>query len=310
VVGDIDEMQLPDNINMSLGQQIQEDLALLGLEGLPTWMQGDPAAMLLAVQSSNEGWSAGRFATELSQTAGFKSRFTGFDDFMALHGDSTVLGNIDAYLNEEARLRQALFNARGPNTNVDYSYLGALLGQGWTADEAQNVLRAEQQFNDNPEALADLNAILAARGLGEATAGDFLNVLLGNEDAVPGEIFDALNDALFLDALAQQDIDIDNLLSESFGTDVAEFVAGPGAFDEMAQNIARALGDNSVDIALRRYGLTAKDLITGLAENQGEMLVKLSKLSRERQAAGEGFSSSTANIDERGRLRLAGLGNV
>lgn len=312
VVGDIDEMQLPDNINMSLGQQIREDLALLGLEGLPTWMLNDPTAMLGAVQAANEEWSPDRLAQWMHDNSqGFKNRFPGFDAYMALHGDSTVLGNLSAYLDEEEALRAIIHHFRGTTgPELSAAYLGQLIGQGWTATEAGNVLSAELQFNDNPEALDDLNAILVGRGLAPVRAEDFLNLLVGNVDALPGEVFDAINDALFLDALTQQGLEVDELLGETFGTTVAEAVAGPGSFDELARDIAVAINDARIDLAVGKFNLTAKDLIVGLAEGQGEILGRLAQLSRERKVAGEGLGGPQSGIDERGRLRIAGLQNI
>lgn len=296
----------------SMQAQIDRGIRQAGFEDLPGWMRRNREIMTLLVQGTAEGWSAGRIMTQISSTEGFGARFPGFNAVKRRLGggqNTTIGAAVELYLQEEASLRNLLRRYRGADTNASVEYIGQIISSGWSASEASEVLRAEAYLADTPQAMRQLNAILRANGLKPIRDEEFLDVMRGN---APTQVYEALNDALRLQALREQGLRVDPTLVASFGQEIAEGVASAAEIQQFSLSARQAAQDlmaNWREVDVARYGISREDVISA-AFGEGfaaETEAKLLKFSRERQGAAEGYGGSSAYQSDEGRLVITGL---
>lgn len=312
LAGPIDEIA---NSTESLQSQRERDMRALGVEGLPAWVLEDQQALNTWALSVREGWSSAKLYNQLSSTTAFRERFTGLDAFMQREGLSNFQTGVSRYLQEEQGFRSALLGSRGPNTNVGNDYIGGLIGGGWSVDQAQELLDAERDLRDNPEALANINEILQFQGRDPLSADDFLDVIVDGRRAAtdpdyrPGDLFEAINEGLAVNALFQQGLDISPQLAMDL-TDEAGGIVEPGAFSEMAQAAALNIMRNSREIDLQRMGLGEDDVIQAAFGRGASAEVQdiLERFGRERTVAARGYTGASSFFDQFGRLRVQGIG--
>jgi len=295
----------------SIQAQINRGIRQAGFEDIPQWMRRDPQIMTLLVQGTAEEWSSGRIMNQMAQTAGFQERFPAFSAIRQRLGGgaATVSDTVRLYLQEEASLRFSLRHYRGRGTDTSPEYLGRIIGSGWSAAEADEVLRAESLLMRNPDALDNLNAILRASGMKRLRGEDMIDLMRGK---APTQVYEALNDALRLQAMQKAGLQVDAALAASFGEGVAEQVASAAQrqqFSVMARNAANELISSWQEVEVGKYGITRDEVIRAAFGEafDPQIEAKLLKVARERQAAAEGTGAYSAYQDNEGRLVLAGL---
>lgn len=311
-IGFIDEIIGQDE---SIGSLLERELRLLGFEDIPAWIRGDTEAMSILMVAAREGWSPGRTSNELSETDAFNTRFPSFAALQEqLGGNVGVLDTIDTYVNLETSYRAMLRRFRGPTTDTSNEYLAQLIEIGWDPNEVQPVLQAERTLRDNPNALDELNQLMAFNGLDAVDEIGFIDIMEGN---APFDVFEVLNDAFRAEALARQGIDIDTAFASSLGSGTSTDVVSPEAFAPIAQQIASTVARNFPALQNQLFGLERDDIVAAMfnetsptGRSSSEISEILLRLQREAQASAGGLGSGTGFIDQNDRLRIQGLGGL
>lgn len=314
-VGPVDEIM---GSTESLQAQYERDMRAAGLEAPPQWMLNDPTAMATFVTATNEGWSAERTWGALAKLDSFKERFGGIETIQNQLGTGSVHEAVGEYLSRESEVRAALLRYRGPNTNVDTEYVSSLIGAGWQGSEVADLLELEREVKENQAALENINEILVYRGLDPLTPDDFADYLrdearTSDPDFTPGEVFEAVNDALRLTALEQAGIEgISAEVAASLGTGISYSIDSPDMFNDEAQYVAGVVAANAHALDLGSYGLDQDKVLQHFLGQSDDPDVgrKLEKLGRERNIAAQGYASTSAYIDAEGRLRAQGLSDA
>lgn len=309
VVGPIDERLGATESEASL---MEREFRAMGYEQIPSWW--DEEVMTIQIIGAAEGWSASRIAQSISETEAFQERFPALDTFMTGRGINDIVAATSAYVAEENALSAALRRFRGPNTDVSTEYLGTLIGTGWTANEAIPLIEAEKLLRDNPEGLGELNAILAYRGMDLIEADGFIDVMTGSGSA---DVYEAINDTLRAQALAEAGVDIDTAFAESLGTGTSTTISDPSAFTQAAQSTAAAIARNFQALDLQQFGLERDDIVAAMfgepsptGKDAGQINEILGRIEREANASAGGFAGSSSFLDQRGRLRIQGFSNT
>jgi len=305
----------------SIGSQIDREVAALGLEDLPAWMKSNKDVLGLVATATAQEWSSGRLWEELSVTSGFQARYGTVLAYYQSGGLSIgqAVAQIEA---DEAAMRTAirpyLSGPGNPLTegiaNEETQFIQELLLGGWTPGAAAQVLEQADVLRSDPTSLAQANAILAASGLGTLNEFEFVNALAGY--GVP-DVVEALNTAAAGTALVNaglDDVDLD-LLMEIVNT------SGQLLTVESFASLAQELAFNTIrfahEIDEEKLGFNRDDLIAAAfgqvnpnGKSPGEVINALGRFQRDRQAAGTGFAQTTGFQDDKGRLRIAGLGSL
>ena len=297
----------------SLQSDVERRVREMGLEDIPKWMRAEDT-MFALISAARDGSSAGATVRALAETRGFRQRFSGFREFRQGQGGGTILEIAERYIVEEATIRESLKRYRPSGTDSSNRYIGSLISTGWVAGEIDQVLRGERIMRNNPEALVELNEILAFSGIDPVDEHGFLDLMLDPEglEQSTGVVFDAINAALRAAALQEEGIDIDPELAMELGEAGALAVASAtqqGVYSTAAQQAAFVLIQNQRELATNRYGITQEDVIAAAFGEgfSGEIEAKLQKFGRERQAAAKGYGGGAGYVDDRGRLVIPGL---
>jgi hypothetical protein len=332
-LGSVDEIL---NQTEPLGVQLERQLQTFSKEGVPSWMRDDPKAMFIAMQAANEGWSQSRTLKALASTEGFKTRFTAWSTALEQGGGDEAAA-MAWYTQTESQIKQLVIRFRGPDADTSAASLGQIMTYGWTPDSIAPILEAEADLRLNPSALDDLNRMLVAAGrksigrsgmIAMIAAGklpkkeaqtfladlDLTKLLAGNDVA---STFDLINDALLADSLSEAGLtgfDLDfvrNLRDETGG------IVDEASLSSFAQTAAANVLRFSRDIDFSRYGLSEEDVVataagrpspTGRTAAQNADI--MSKILREREAAGRGLGSPNTFFNREGRLVIQGLGGL
>lgn len=298
----------------SLGSQIEREVRALGLEDLPEWLAGSPEALLLVAEATAQEWSSGRLWQELSGTTAFTTRFGGAID-QYLTGNVTISDAVSQLVADEDALRVAIRPFLPPGEDIaDTDFLQELLVGGWTPGSAAQVLEQADILRSDPTSLAQANAILGLSGLGSLDEVEFLNALAGF--GAP-DVVEALNTAAAGTALVNaglDDVDLDLLMEI---VDTSGQLLTVESFASLAQELAFNTIRFAHEIDENKLGFNRDDLIAAAfgqvnpnGKTPGEVINALGRFQRDRQAAGTGFDQSTGFQDEKGRLRIAGLGSL
>ena len=169
----------------------------------------------------------------------------------------------------------------------------------------------------------NINQILTFQGLDPLGADDFIS-FLQDQDAMtidpshaPGQVFEAVNDALRFQALIDQGITISNEFATSLGEGTSETIVNAGTYSEQARIAAIESARNADELTLHKYDLTRDDIIAATfgevspsGRSTSEVNELLMKMGRERSKAATGFQSAASYTDALGRLRVQGLSNL
>ena len=288
----------------SIQSRFERGIRELGLGDLPQWMREDTEIMTILMLGTEEELDAGTIANQLSQTGGFAAEYPGWEALQGFMGGATILDTIDEYSRRRTELTSLIRRYRGPDTDVSNQYLGTLIGTGWEAREAAQILEGERQLSSG-EALANLNDILTFNQMETVDEGGFLELMRGN--AAP-EVFEAINDALRRKALSEEGIDVDVDFAVSLGAGSSTAVADLASFGGSARQAALDILNNGRELEAGKFGITREEIV---AASFGEPLssetdAKLAQFGRERRAAAGGFAFGGGFIDAEGRLRMQG----
>lgn len=319
-VGDVDEAL---GATGSIQAQFERDLRSAGLENPPQWLAQDQEAMTRWLVGVNEGFSAERLWVEISDTEAFKGRFGGLNTLFDQLGTNQFVTAIAEYTNRESQIRQSILARRGPGGDTSIDYVSGLIGAGWRPAEIDELLILEQQLSDNPEALDNMNQILAFQDLPELSADDFITFLQeGQRSAldpnfVPGDLFEGINDALRFQALLEEGIEIDLEFAAELGEGVSEGILSPSAFSERARLAAIEIARNTTELERQTLGIERDDIVAfffGEESPSGkptsEIGELLERLGRDRARRATGLPNVPSFIDALGRLRVQGLSNL
>ena len=319
-VGSVDEIA---GATGSLQAQFDRDMRAAGLENPPAWITADKDAMVRYVNAVNEGWSPERMWGSLSGTQAFKTRFDGLDVVMGQLGTTSLVSGVAEYTNRETQMRSALLSSRGPSADTSPEYVSSLIAAGWKPAEVGELLGLEKRVKDNPEALDNINSILAFQGLDTLDADDFVS-FLQDQDAqtidpsfAPGQVFEAVNDALRFQALIDEGINISAEFATDLGEGTSEAIGSVEQYSAQAQMAAQELARNSDELALKKYGLDRNDVIavnfseeSPSGKSVSDINEILERVGKERAKAATGFASASSYTDALGRLRVQGLSNL
>ncbi len=309
IVGPIDERLGATESEASI---MERELRAMGFEITPAWWDEEVSTIVLL--GTAEGWSAGRLAKEISETDAFAGRFPAITEFMEGRGITDILTATGQYVAEEEALRSVIKRWRGPDADTSIEYLGELISTGWTAAEVSPVIEAERILRESPEAIDNLNEILAYSGLDILDEDGFVEVMSG---AAPAEVYEAINDTLRQQALLEAGVDIDTAFAEALGTGVSEGIYSPERYTQQAVQAATTIARNFRALELGRFGLEREDIVAAMfgeesptGKTVGEINDILGKVQREAQASAGGFESVQSFLDARGRLRIQGFGGT
>lgn len=296
----------------SFASQMEAAIQAAGQEDIVGWIRNDPQAMAVFAESVVDDWSKGRLWRELSGTDAFADRFPAMERYM--QGGITVEQAVNEYVQDETALRITVRRFLPPGTQVDQDYLGTVMMNGWTPNQANQILQATETLKRRPEALAQANAIMIASGLDPMDEAGMLNVLTGG---APDEVVEAFNTASAAQALADADladVDVDLLIEV---VDDVTALRSKEDYQRLAQDLALDLIRNARELDIEQYGMTREDVIAAAfgesnpgGKSIGETINYLARLERERQVAAQGLAGVNAFIDDRDRLRTQGFRNI
>lgn len=313
-VGSVDEITGAEE---GLQTTIEREIRIAMGEDLPPWVRGSKEALTVFVQGTLDEWSPERINLELSKTTAFQDRYPAFQAYRDRFGSDANIGAImDVIHTEERNLAQNLLKWRGPNTDVSTQRLQNYLSRGWTAQEINKVLKTERYVRDNPGSWQTLDAIMQAQGLvGIGSAEDIVRLALGQ---APLEVYEGINDFARQQALAEAGIGISAADAAALGPGDADGeVQDVAAFRKSAQLAAQELLVSDREFAVRKFGITKRDLLAAAFGDQGlsdkpaaEIAQRIEQWQREREAASGGYEASQAFLDSRGRLNVQGLSDL
>lgn len=292
----------------SIGSRIERDIRALGLEDLPPWLAGSSEALALVAEASADEWSAGRLWQSLSDTQAFNDRFGDVID-RYLQGGTTISQAVAQIQADEQSMKSRLLYL-APEASLTTESIHDMLSQGWTPDSAARVLE-QADILSGGATLAQANEILATVGLPSLDDVGFINALNGHG---PPEVVEALNTIAAGQALAEaglDDVDLDLLMDI---VDTSDRLLTVDSFQQLTQQLSFNLARFGTEVDTQKLGISRDDIIAGIfgeespsGKTPGQTLNLLAKFERERTAAARGFDASTAAIDTRGRLRVAGI---
>ena len=295
---------------LSIPNQIQQAVREARFEDIPGWIRTDAEAMRVVTIGALEGWSSGRILRMLQDTDAFKQRFSAYQAVKSGWGLESVEDVIGVYLQQEEQIIASLKHWRGfSGTDLSAEYVAHIMKTGWSAGEVDEVLRAENLFASNPQILENLNAVLRANGLRALSGPDLVDVIRGN---APGQVYEALNDTMRLQAMREAGLEVSPEFAATFGEGIAEQVASAeqrGQYSLAARQAALDLIQNWREVDLGKLGVNREEIIQA-AFGEGfvaETEARLLKFQRERQAAAEGWGAYPAYQTGEGQLALTGL---
>ena len=286
----------------SLGSIIERGVREAGWEDIPGWMRNDPATLAVLFQGVNEGWSEGRILNTMRQTEGFKQRFPWIDTIEEQIGGGNLQDVIDVGVQAEQDIRQAIRRYRGPDADTSNEYIAQVIEQGWTPGEAAEVLEGEFRLRTQPEALNNLNEILAFKGIEPVGEDVFLELVTGR--AAP-DVVETVNDALRSAALEAEGIDLAPSLADALGDGQSLDLLDSATLAPGAQEAARNIFRVGLEVDAEKFGIDRRSIISA-AFGEGptqEVNARLAQFARERQAAAAGLGGFSTFQDQRGRLR-------
>jgi hypothetical protein len=309
-VGTVDELSGTE----SLQSQFERDMRAAGLENPPAWLMADNTAMTTFITSINEGWSPERMYNALSSTDAFKARFDGLGVVMSQLGTSSFVEGIAAFTGREGEIRSSILSSRGPNSDTSQEYVTGLIASGWQAAEVGELLALEARVKANPDAMDNINEILAYQGLPELSPDDFIS-FLQDQDALtldpgftPGELFEGVNDALRFQALLTEGLDIGLELATELGTGTSEEIGSEEQFSKQAQLAASFIASNARELSFDKMGLERDEIIAAMfgetiegGRPVSEINAILEQFGKERSKAAQGFTRTQSFIDRLGR---------
>ena len=320
IVGTVDEIA---GSTESLQARFERDLRAAGLENPPQWLAQDQQAMTRWLAGVNDGFSAERLWSEISDTDAFKGRFAGLDTVFDQLGTNQFITAIAEFTNREALIRQHITTRRGPGADTSIEYVSSLIASGWQPAEVDELLVLERQLRDSPEALDNMNQILAFQELPELSPDDFISFLQDGQrfaidpDFIPGDLFEGINDALRFQALIEEGIQIDEQFATDLGEGVSDAVLSPDQFSERARFAAIEIARNTTELDRQTLGITREDIIAATfgeespsGKSVSEISELLERLGRDRAKRATGLPSAASFVDAFGRLRVQGSSNL
>lgn len=304
--GSIDQHLGADESFTSL---MERETRAAGLEDMPRWVADSPQALSIMAQGSAQGWSAGRIWQELSATDSFQERFGSTIDLYT-QGGGTIQDAVQQIIADENAIAAVVRRFQAPGTEINEDYLQNVLSNGWTAQQAAQVLEGANTLVRNPMSLVETNAILAASGLEAVDEVGFINIMMGN---AADDVTEAINTAFAGEALRQagiEDVDVDLLLEI---IDTTDRVLSVDTFRETAQQLAFNFARFATEIDRKAFGLDEDEITAALfgrespkGRSTGDVLNTLARFERDRRAQSQGFGGVTAFNDEQGNLIFQG----
>jgi hypothetical protein len=245
------------------------------------------------------------------------------DTVMSQLGTTSFVAGIGEFVGRETAIRQSILANRGPGADTSPEYVSSLIGAGWQPTEVSELLSLEKRVKDNPEAMDNINSILAFQGLGELSPDDFVSFLQEQDAALidpsiqPSELFEGINDALRFQALVDEGLNISPEFATELGEGTSDDIGTVSRYSAQAQMAAMEVARNADDLTLQRYDLSRDDVIavqfneeSPSGKSVSDINDIMSRLGRERSKAATGFASSSSYVDALGRLRVQGLSNL
>ncbi len=319
-VGSVDEVL---GATGSIQAQMERDLRAAGLENPPQWLAQDQEAMTRWLTGVNEQFSAERLWVTVSDTAAFKKRFNGLDTIFDQTGSNQFVTAIAEFTRRETQIRGFINTQRGPGADTSIDYVSSLIASGWAPAEVEELLILERQLRDSPEALDNMNQILAFQELPELSADDFISFLQDGQrlaldpDFVPSDLFEGINDALRFQALLEEGIRIDLEFAAELGEGVSEEILSPTQFSDRARLAAIEIARNTTELERQTLGINREDIVAAFfgeespsGKSTSEVSELLERLGRDRARRATGLPGAPSFVDALGRLRVQGSSNL
>ena len=319
-VGDVDEAI---GATGSIQAQMERNLRAAGLENPPQWLAQDQQAMARWMVGVNEGFSAERLWSDISDTDAFKGRFAGLDTIFTQLGTNQFVTAIAEFTNREGAIRSSINQRRGPGADTSIEYVSSLIASGWQPAEIDELLVLERQLRDSPEALDNMNQILAFQELPELTPDDFISFLQDGQRLavdpafIPGDLFEGINDALRFQALIEEGLQIDLEFATELGEGTSDEIRSPAQFSERARLAAIEIARNTTEIERETLGISREAIIAAAfgeesptGESVSEINELLERLGRDRAKRATGLPGAASFVDALGRLRVQGSSNL
>ena len=309
----------------SLQARFDRDMRAPGFDSPPAWMSADQTAMATVVAAVSEGWSPERSWEPLSEVERWTVRSRGLDVVRSQMGTTSFVDSIAEFVRREGLLRESILSSRGPQADVSQQYVTSLIASGWQPEEIDELLQLEKRVRNNPAVMDNINEIFAFQGIAPLDPDDFV-AFLQDQDALsldpsftPSDIFESVNDALRLQALITEGIDVDIGFAVGLGTGVSETIGAMEQFSRQAQLTAGFIAANQAELNFAKLGLSREDIIAAVfgevAGPDGDKDRKpvsevnriLEQFARERTRKAQGFAGGQSFIDAGGRLRVQGF---
>ena len=301
-------------ITETVQETMDRQLRIFGQEGLPQWQLDSPEVMLILMTGANEDWSEDRTLEAVSHTGAFRDQFPLFDTIRNLHTPGAGIAEaFDFYVNARDQIRQSITTYRGVGGAIDNLTIAGILGKGFDAEEAEDILIGEAMLRNMPFATDQINALLEFSGSRQRVSDDNLLdlILRGETERTPFELQELINDAIRAAAFQQQGIDLSPALAWELGTGESFENLNPTTLAEVAHETATNIFRFGHELQAEREGLNRDDLIRAMVNGDQSAFVseKLAKFARRRSIEAQGLGSIGFQ-DDRGRLRLLGVSGL
>lgn len=154
---------------------------------LPDWASKDDAALDIIFIAQSEGKSNDWILQQFEKLPSFQQRFPGMDKLRSV-GNLDISEGVEAFLEYEAGVKQALLGVGDDPNVVTPDLVGGLLNKGHALTAIQKTVQGFDRMDKFAPALNAFNQILAAQGQAPLTSTqDRLNFVTGE---APTELYD------------------------------------------------------------------------------------------------------------------------
>lgn len=225
---------------------------------LPSWMDGNDAAMDILFIAQTEDKSTDWVLTQLSGLPEFRKRFPGLKQW-AQENNLTLDQAITGFLEFETGMKALETQFGGNAESVTPGKVSALMQKGYSITEVQDAYKVGKRLQDNQESLAAFNAVLEANGMSPLTGTDMVKFLRGQ---APAEVYDIYEAASFQEGATAAGIG--GYFSAEDAYRAAQYTEGSVTLDGALQGMnaaAQQLLRYRHELDMNKYGLDHEDLV-------------------------------------------------
>ena len=225
---------------------------------LPSWMEGNDAAMDILFIAHTEEKSQDWVVEQLSGLPEFKARFPGLKQY-AQENNLTLTEGITAFLEFEQGMKNLETQYGGNTDTITPGKVSAVMQKGYSITEVQDAYKVGKRLKDNEAALNAFNAVLEANGMEPLTGTNMIKFLRGQ---APAEVYDIYEAASFQEGADAAGIG--DYFSAEDAYAAAQYTEGSVTLDSALQGMNQAatqLLRFRHELDMSKYGLDHEDLV-------------------------------------------------